>query len=665
MSLLRKLFLADSVDPTRTAEVNANRALITALGGVASSVNSSTTPLLAAETFTGAAELNVYPDVMCSCYADVAGTLYFDFSVNGTDWRTFPPAGFAVAAGVHEFHVAVKGPRYFRTRFVNGASGQTTFQLYTYYGTFRQPNAPIGFNIADDADAIITKSVISGIGDTTAKVTDHRALQTTFPREGKTAFAEASVAELSPIIQMDFGIPHIHEHVLEKRENNSGSVTAANAMATVSTGAAANSGAALLTIDRVPYRAGQGVLSRFTGMFTTGVANSNQIIGIGDAGQGFFFGYNGTDFGILHRYGGVTEVRTLTITTASSTAENITITLDGDADATVAVTASANLTTTANEIAAHDYSNLGDGWSAYAVGDTVVFMSWSNGSKAGTYSLSGATTAVGTFAQTLAGVDATEEWTAQTAWNGDDIFDGNGLSGVTLDPTKGNVFQIKFQYLGFGAISFFVEDPDDGEFHMVHNIDYANNHTIPSLDNPSLTLCMSARNAANTSNLSVSSGSMAAFVEGRLDYIGIRHGAEASVTNAGATEVPITTLRSQVVHQGTLNRSKSKLLIISASVEHTKPVSIKLYKNVTLTEASFSAIDSESTLEQDTSATAFSGGNYLFTIQLGRTGNIVLDLESHIHDPILAPGESITFTTIPKSGNNSEASVSAYFVELI
>jgi hypothetical protein len=175
MSLLRKLFLADSVDPTLTAEVNANRALITALGGVQSPLdtatpagNSTVTPLGVSGTFTGTTELNVYPDVMCSCYADVAGTLYFDFSVNGSDWRTFPPVGFSVAAGIHEFHIAVKGPRYFRVRYVNGSIAQTTFQLYTYYGTFRQPNAPINFTIGDDADAIVTKSVISGIGDTTA-----------------------------------------------------------------------------------------------------------------------------------------------------------------------------------------------------------------------------------------------------------------------------------------------------------------------------------------------------------------------------------------------------------------------------------------------------------------------------------------------------------------
>ena len=126
--------------------------------GVQSAGNTSTATLSASATFTGEGELNPFPDVMCSCYSDTAGTLYFDFSVNGTDWRTFPVQGFSVGAGIHEFHTAVKGPRYFRVRFVNTASAQSTFQLYTYYGAFsKTPNSPLNQSQGLDADAILTR----------------------------------------------------------------------------------------------------------------------------------------------------------------------------------------------------------------------------------------------------------------------------------------------------------------------------------------------------------------------------------------------------------------------------------------------------------------------------------------------------------------------------
>lgn len=119
--------------------------------------NSTTTPLSSGATFTGEAEQNDLPDVMASCYSDTDGTLYFDFSINGTDWRTFPSAGFVVIGGIHEFHTAVKGPRHFRARFVNSATGQTTFQLATYYGTFRPPSAPLNQAQSLDSDAILVR----------------------------------------------------------------------------------------------------------------------------------------------------------------------------------------------------------------------------------------------------------------------------------------------------------------------------------------------------------------------------------------------------------------------------------------------------------------------------------------------------------------------------
>lgn len=135
------------------------RELLTAIGGRQSNVgvNSTTT---ATDSFTGTAEQVLAPDVMVSCYSDdQAGTLYFDFSVNGTDWRAFPTDGFKVAAGVHEFHTAVKGPRYFRVRWVS-SSAPTTLQIYTYYGTFRSPNSPLNQPYGLDSDSILTRSTI-------------------------------------------------------------------------------------------------------------------------------------------------------------------------------------------------------------------------------------------------------------------------------------------------------------------------------------------------------------------------------------------------------------------------------------------------------------------------------------------------------------------------
>lgn len=131
--------------------------------GVSSANNTTTTPLSGGSTYTGAADRNSLPDVMVSCQTDADGTLYFDFSVDGTNWSTFPTAGFAVSAGIHEFHTAVKGPRDFRVRLVNGSGAQSYLRLYTYFGTFRQGNLPLNANIGVDADATVVRSINSSL----------------------------------------------------------------------------------------------------------------------------------------------------------------------------------------------------------------------------------------------------------------------------------------------------------------------------------------------------------------------------------------------------------------------------------------------------------------------------------------------------------------------
>jgi hypothetical protein len=485
-----------------------------------------------------------------------------------------------------------------------------------------------------------------------------------FPANAKTAFGELLVGSLSPVIAVQFPY-NLNELVVEKRENQSGTATQATSMAVMSSGAAANSSGCILTKERIKYEPGIGIVSRFTGIFTTGVANSEQEIGIGDSGEGFFFGYNGATFGLLHRYGGAPEVRTLTVSTASTTAENITITLDGDVNASVAVTNTGDTTLTANEIAAADYSDTGRGWDAHAVGDTVVFLSWKCAARTGTYTLSGATTAVGTFAQTVVGVASTDTWVAQASWNGVDKMDGNGASGVTLDPTKGNVFQIAYQYLGFGAVTFFIENPSDGSMVLVHTIQFANANTRPSLDNPSMPMYVCAENSTNTSDVTVKTASLSASVQGKRENQGVNRGVKATVVLSGtAAETPITSIRVKDVFQSKLNRTKVKLNFVSASVEHTKPVQVNFYVNGTLTGANWVDIDTDnSTMQQDTTATAVTGGVLLFTLDLGKTGDQTIDLTNDLYVGEFNHGDRLTITALPNSGNGAEADIGINFTE--
>ncbi len=461
----------------------------------------------------------------------------------------------------------------------------------------------------------------------------------------KTAFDELLIAELTPVVQIHSAY-NINTRILEARDNN-GTSSIANNMFKVSTGGSTNQSSSLLSRVAVKYNAGQGGLCRFTALFTSGTANSTQYIGIGTSSEGYFFGYNGTTFGLLRRQGGSPEIRTLTVSAKSTTAEDITITLDGDAvtDVTVSDASATDATTTANEIATHDYSNIGLGWKAHAMGPNVVFESYNAASKTGTYSLSGTAPVAGTFARSVIGAASTNTIVAQSAWS-EDVMDGTGPSGITLDQTKGNVYEIRYQWLGFGIIDFYIENPSNGKFILVHKIEYANVNTIPSLDNPTLPLCLAVANTTNASDIVLQSASMMGGIEGKDIEEGILNTVIVQLAGIDTNETAILSLHNHTIYQSKINRvrvaPKEFGITIEASAAN-KPGIIRVRKNPTLVGASFSAVDANtSVMRKDTSATTVTGGDLLFAQSIADDTPLAFDLSQKTGR--LEPGETITVT---------------------
>jgi hypothetical protein len=120
----------------------------------------------------------------------------------------------------------------------------------------------------------------------------------------RTAFGEITVAENTPTCQVDF-VYGINTNLMSNTVSNAATVTSTNGMAILTTGAQVNSVATLVTREYVKYRPGQGSMSRFTALFTTGVDGSTQTAGVfGDGVDGIGFGYNGTSYGIIYRHSG-------------------------------------------------------------------------------------------------------------------------------------------------------------------------------------------------------------------------------------------------------------------------------------------------------------------------------------------------------------------------
>ena len=334
-----------------------------------------------------------------------------------------------------------------------------------------------------------------------------------------TSFGDVQVATLTPVAQGDF-VYSINEKIFTTSEFAGGTVTQASGMAEISSGGNPNGSATVQIRRGLKYRPGQGSLMRATAIFDTPDAGNAQFIGCGNSECGYFIGYFGEYFGILHNSLALRHIVAFQITAAAGT-EDIDVELNGTVTR-ITVNGGGSIPQTAYEISKGDFSQVADGgWLTDVIGDTVYFISARSIEAPGAFLITSVAsgTVVAASAQTIqtgapATVD-TQQFIPQSSFNVDKL-DGTGLSGMTLDTAKGNVFQIGFQYLGFGNARFAIEDPETGrlfDFHMINN---ANNRTFPVLKNPNVSILATSANIGGTTPKTLRTASMAGYVQGQI-----------------------------------------------------------------------------------------------------------------------------------------------------
>jgi hypothetical protein len=109
---------------------------ISNFGIVVSTNNSTTTPLGAAGEFIGTAESVLsYQEIdinLAGGPSNATGTLYFEFSPDGTNWDVSVPLSVTNLSTVVPQFLRIVLP-WFRVRYVNGANVQSTFRLTTIF----------------------------------------------------------------------------------------------------------------------------------------------------------------------------------------------------------------------------------------------------------------------------------------------------------------------------------------------------------------------------------------------------------------------------------------------------------------------------------------------------------------------------------------------------
>lgn len=98
------------------------------------------------------------------------------------------------------------------------------------------------------------------------------------------------------------------DQMVDTATTGSGTVTAANSVASVSTGTTSSSTALVSSVRPCVSRPGQIETLRFEAVFSTPTVDTIQIVGVGDSDNGLFFGTVGTDVVLITRKDGIDTV---------------------------------------------------------------------------------------------------------------------------------------------------------------------------------------------------------------------------------------------------------------------------------------------------------------------------------------------------------------------
>jgi hypothetical protein len=218
-------------------------------------------------------------------------------------------------------------------------------------------------------------------------------------------------------------------------------------------------------------------------------------------------------------------------------------------------------------------------------------------------------------------VNGVENWIYQEDWNID--------IKPNLDTSKGNIFQIKYQWLGYGMQYFYIEDTN-GNLELVHRIRYSNKFTETSILNPNLPLSAYVVNTGNVVPVELKTSSAIAGLEGDgfNDAVSVSVGGDVVYTAPSAlVNIPLISFRMADIYKLKSNRLFCQLLRLIFACEGNKPVLFRAFSGGTVTGGTWTYLEEElSPLEVNNTITSYTPGIRLGAFPLGKSGTLESDL---------------------------------------
>jgi hypothetical protein len=196
----------------------------------------------------------------------------------------------------------------------------------------------------------------------------------------------------------------------------------------------------------------------------------------------------------------------------------------------------------------------------------------------------------------------------------------------SFDPTKFNIYFIRYGFLGVAPIKLSVVKPSGG-FAVVDTIEYPNMYDGIHTAQTYLPVRAELTNTGNITDLEGKSGSVSAgIVDGMKTYPSNRLiTSDLGAITIGAGTTLLALFRNKTTFNSIVNRIKTKLLSVSTASEGTKTVKIEIRKNVTITNTpTWNDVETgRSVMEFSTDGTInLTSGTDLIDFNLGRTDSL-------------------------------------------
>jgi len=252
-----------------------------------------------------------------------------------------------------------------------------------------------------------------------------------------------------------------------------------------------------------------------------------------------------------------------------------------------------------------------------------------------------------------------DTWYPQTSWNYNTC--------PWLNKTYGNVYEINYQWLGYGWIFFSMEDPATGRITLVHAIKYSNTSPNVATLNPNLPIEMyNANDGTCSTDCVMYSPSAMGFSENAS--LASPHGPldiprQATGTVNASTGRVVLLVENQTTLNGITNRINLILESLNLTADGTKTASFVIVRDPTMGGTApvyTNILLNQSPVRYSTTAgMTYTGGTVIWSgtlMKLDRLTESIQPLQL-----LIAPGESfiISFT----STSNTDVDATVFWVE--